>query len=65
MKHLLSAKEAAPRFGVSPQTLHRLARKGKIPHYQIGSRRSFDPLELEEVFRRSTCLQTLEGVRRG
>jgi excisionase family DNA binding protein len=65
MKHLLSAKEAAPRFGVSPQTLHRLARLGRIPHYQIGSRRSFDPLELEEVFRRSTCLQTLEGVRRG
>ena len=50
----LDAVAVAPRFGVSPRTVRRLAVSGAITHYRIGRRRliRFRPEDVEEYLAR-------------
>ena len=47
MKHYLqSANRLAPKLGIHPTTLRRLARAGEIPHYRFGNRLLFEEDEV-------------------
>jgi excisionase family DNA binding protein len=44
---LLSHREAAELLGISPETLRRMAVRGVLPHFKVGSfRRYYSPAEL-------------------
>ncbi|MFZ5768637.1 MAG: helix-turn-helix domain-containing protein [Bacillota bacterium] len=51
MKECLRAQEAAEILNLSPWTLYRLAREGRVPHVRIGGR---------VLFRRSSLIAWLD-----
>lgn len=51
MQHLISAGEAAKLVGVSPDTLRRWAKAGRVRHVVTPSRRIlFDPADIEAMY---------------
>lgn len=65
VKHLLiSANALAPRLSVSAEHLRRMARQGKISHYEIGGRLLFDEEEVLREARRAACLSALKEASR-
>jgi len=46
LKHLLSARQLAPRVGIHHTHLLTLARMGKVPCYRFGKRVTFDEEEV-------------------
>lgn len=44
----LSVKEAAEFLGLSTDTVYRLAREGRVPHWRFGTRVLFNRAVLEE-----------------
>ena len=52
MQQLISAGEAAELVGVSPDTLRRWAKAGRVRHVVTPSRRIlFDPADIEAMYR--------------
>jgi hypothetical protein len=50
-RNLVSADVAGALNDVSPETLRRLYRVGKVPGYKVGRLLKFDPVEIRETFR--------------
>lgn len=56
MRECIRAQEAAELLGLSPWTIYKLAREGRLPHVRIGAR---------VLFRRSTIMEWLARQEAG
>lgn len=63
-KEYISIGQVAKRLGVNPTTVYRLAQKGKLPGFKVGSQWRFSPEQLDSWVADQVTIEWLKAEDR-